>query len=127
MEIIKFHSKAQMLRYCQKLLNSCYLSSLATTFAIIKQTKDFNAILMRIEESLKSEVGNSIDVAKSILKIERIFKGEQRVYYSLRKYTNMGSFDILIDMSEHVTMVQLMDSLGNVILAISVVGYWIFD
>ena len=82
---------------------------------------------MRIEESLKSEVGNRIDVAKAILKSKRKFKGEQRVYYSLRKYDNMGSFDILTDISEHVTLVQLMYSLGNVIHAISVVGYWIFD
>ena len=82
-EIIKFHSKAQMIKYCQKSLNSYCFSSLATTFAIIKQTKAVNAILMRIEESLKSEVGNSIDVANAILKNKKIFKGEQRVYYSL--------------------------------------------
>ena len=39
----------------------------------------------------------------------------------------MGSFDILTDISEHVILLQLMDSLGNVNHAISVVGYWIFD
>ena len=31
------------------------------------------------------------------------------------------------DISENVTLVQLMDSLENVNHAISVVGYWIFD
>ena len=54
-------------------------------------------------------------------------KGEPRVYYSLRKYKKMGSYDILTDISEHVTLVQLMDSLGNLNHDISVVGYWIFD
>ena len=39
----------------------------------------------------------------------------------------MGSYDIMTDISEHVTLVQLMDYLGNVNHAISVVGYWIFD
>ena len=39
----------------------------------------------------------------------------------------MGSYDILTDISEHVTLVQLMDYLGNVNHAISVVGYWIFE
>ena len=39
----------------------------------------------------------------------------------------MGYYDILTDMSEHVTLVQLMDYLVNVNHAISVVGYWIFD
>ena len=38
-----------------------------------------------------------------------------------------GSYDIMTDISEHVTLVQLMDSLGNVNNDISVVGYWIFD
>ena len=39
----------------------------------------------------------------------------------------MGSYDILTDISEHVTIVKLMDSLGNENNDISVVGYWIFE
>ena len=39
----------------------------------------------------------------------------------------MGSFDILTDISENVTLVQLIYYLGNVNHAISVVRYWIFD
>ena len=54
-------------------------------------------------------------------------KGEPRVYYILRKYKQKGSYDILKDISEYVTLVQLMDSLGNVNHAIGVVVYWIFD
>ena len=81
---------------------------------------------MPIEESLNIKVGNRIDVANAILNNE-INKGEQKVYYSLRKYTTMGSFGILTDIREHATLVQLMDSLGNVNNAFSVVGYWILD
>ena len=47
-------------------------------------------------------------------------KGEPKVYYSLVKYKKKGSYDILKDISEHVTLFQLMDSLGNVNNAISV-------
>ena len=47
--------------------------------------------------------------------------------YSLRKYKKKGSYDILTIISEHVNLVQLMDSLGNVNHAISVVRYWIFE
>ena len=36
-------------------------------------------------------------------------------------------YDILNNISEYVTLVQLMYSLGNMNHAISVVGYWIFD
>ena len=39
----------------------------------------------------------------------------------------MGYFGILTDISEHVNLVKLMDFLGNVNHAISVLGYWIFD
>ena len=39
----------------------------------------------------------------------------------------MVPFDIMTDISEHVTLVQLMDSLVNVNRAIFVVGYWILD
>ena len=39
----------------------------------------------------------------------------------------MRQYKILEDISENVTLVQLMDSLGNLNHAISVVGNWIFD
>ena len=48
------------------------------------------------------------------------------MHYSLVKYKKV-SYDILRKMDEHVTLVQLMDYLGNVNRDISVVGYWIFD
>ena len=37
-----------------------------------------------------------------------------------------GTFDILNEISKNVTLVQLMDTLGNVNRGISIVGYWIF-
>ena len=49
------------------------------------------------------------------------------MYYSLVKYKKKGSYDIVIDISKNVTLVQLIYSLGNVYRAISVVRYWIFD
>ena len=71
-------------------------------------------------------MGNRIDFANAILKDKGEIKGEPRVYYSLRLYKNMGSYNILTDISEHVTLVQLIDSLGNSNHTIGVVGYWIF-
>ena len=53
-------------------------------------------------------------------------KGENKVHYNLIKYKKNGLYKILEDISEHVTLIQLMNSLGNVNHAISVVGYWIF-
>ena len=37
------------------------------------------------------------------------------------------AFDLLNDISEYVTLVQLMDSLGNLNHDIIIVWYWMFD
>ena len=72
-------------------------------------------------------MGNRIYFANSILKNEKKLKGKQRVYDSLRIYKNMGSYDILTDISEYVSLVHFMDYFDNVNHAISVLGYIIFD
>ena len=54
-------------------------------------------------------------------------KGEQKVHYRPVKYKKKGSYDIMKDISAHVTLVQLMDYLGNMNHDISVVGYCIID
>ena len=72
-------------------------------------------------------MGNHIDFENTIIKNKKIIKAKPRVYYSLRKYKKKGSYDILIYISEHVTLLQLTDSLGNVNNDISAIGYCIFD
>ena len=54
-------------------------------------------------------------------------KGEPKVHYSTVKDKKKGYFDILKDIRKHVTLVQLMDYLGNLNRTISVFGYWIFE
>ena len=76
---------------------------------------------------MKIEVGNRIDFTNAILKDENNIKVEPRFYYSLSRCKNKVSCDILTYMSEHVTLVHLMDSLVNFNRDTSVVGYWIFN
>ena len=54
-------------------------------------------------------------------------KGEQNLRYNMKIWNKNDSFDILNNMSEYVTLVQLMDTLGNMNHAISILVYWIFD
>ena len=122
-----FHKDAQILSYCQKTLNSCCFSSLASAFASIKHFKAGNDIYIRIKESLKSEVGNRIDFSNEIMLNHKRNKGEARVNYKLIKYKNMGDYKTLEDISANFTLVQLMDSIGNVNNSISVIGNGIFD
>ena len=67
-------------------------------------------------------MGNYIDFANAILINEKKLKREPRVNYSLRKYKKKVSYDIMKDISEHVTLVQMLDYLVNVNPDISVVG-----
>ena len=76
---------------------------------------------------MKSEVGNCIHFVNDIILNKKRNKGEARVNYKLMKYKKMGEYEILEDISADVNLVQLMDSLGNMNHAISVVGSWIFD
>ena len=78
MESFKFYNDATILKYCQKLLNSFFSSILASDFVNIKQTKADNAISLRKEESLKSEVSNHIDFANAILNHENKIKREPK-------------------------------------------------
>ena len=54
-------------------------------------------------------------------------EGEQNIRYNLMIWKDNDYFDILNGISEDVTLVQLMDSLGNVSHAIIIVGNCIFD
>ena len=81
---------------------------------------------MRIEESLKSEVGNRIYFSNDMFKNNKINIGEAKLYYNLIKYMKKGLCKVLENISENITLVKFMDSLGNVNHAISVFGRWIF-
>ena len=54
-------------------------------------------------------------------------KGQQNLKYNLNKLVQKGTFDILKYISENVTLVQLMDTPGNVNNVISIVDYCISD
>ena len=84
-----FHKDAPILSYCQKTLNNCCFSSLASAFASNKHIKAANAIYIRIKDSLKNEAGNHIDFANEIMLNRKRNKGEARVNYKLIKYKKM--------------------------------------
>ena len=54
-------------------------------------------------------------------------KSEQRICHKLEQWKKTGSYYILNNISDYVTLVQLMDSLGNMNHAVSIFGKWIFD
>ena len=124
-EEMKFHIDAPMLKYWQSKLNSCCFSSLESSFDSINKINSTHVLSKRIEESLTSKVGfrNSIDFKNDVLKNWKRIKGEQTLYYKLNMFKQKGYFNISNNISEHVTLVQLMDYLVNVNHSISVFGY----
>ena len=61
------------------------------------------------------------------MKKRRKIKGEQNLQYNLTIWRKNYAFDILNEISEDFTLVQLMNSLGNLNHDFSIVGHLIFD
>ena len=61
------------------------------------------------------------------MKDEKRRKGNQHIRYKMENWKKIGTFDILNNISKYVTLVQLMDLLGNINNAVSVVGKRIYD
>ena len=70
---------------------------------------------------------NIIHLSNAIITNRRKIKGEQNLRYNLTIWKKNYAFDILNDISDMFTLVQLMDSLGNVNNSIIIVGHWVLD
>ena len=126
---VQFYPEAPLLKYHQNISNSCCLSRLASSFHCIGENRVVPAHINRIEESLtiqKKYYKNRIHFANAIMKNRRKIKGEQNLIYNMTIWKRNDAFGILNYISEDVTLVQLMDSLGNVNHVISIVGNCIF-
>ena len=66
---------------------------------------------------------NRIHFANAIITDRRKIEGEQNIRYNLTTWKKNDTFDIPNEISKNVTLVQLMDALGNVNHAISIAGY----
>ena len=127
---VQFHLAPPVTKYHQKTSNSFCLSSLAPAFHFINYNRDLLALVNIIEESLtpdKDNCKNGINFANAIISNRRKIKGEQNLRYNMTIWRKNYAFDILNDIGENFTLVQLMDSLGNVNHTIIIVGHWIFD
>ena len=114
-----------MLESHQKKYNNHCLSSLASYLHSIGDNRVVTNLVNCIEESLTLQTDKSRNIIHFdcyIMKNRIHIKGEQRLRYNMRIWNKNGAFDILNRLSEHVMLVQLMDILGNVNHAISIVG-----
>ena len=119
-----------MIKYHQKVSTSYCLSSLASEFHSIRNDWAVTDLVNCIEESLTLHINkfrNITHFANAITTNIMHIKGEQRLRYNLKVWHKKDAFDRLNKTSEYVTLVQLMDSLGNLNRAISIVRYWIFE
>ena len=86
-----------------------------------------NPIATRISSSLTYEILDGVMFSNEILSDKKRRTGDQNLRYKLEQWKKIDTFDILNNISEYVTLMQLMDSLVNVNHAVSVVGKCIFD
>ena len=66
-----------------------------------------------------------INFTNSIVLDKARNKGEKHIRYKLEKWNKMSIFDVLDNISKHVTLMQLMYSLGNVNHSVGVDGNFI--
>ena len=119
-----------MIKYNEKASNSYCLISLASDFHCIGDTRDVTSLVNSIEESLTLQTENCKNIiyfANDIMLNRGKIKGAQNIRYNPTIWKKNDAFDILNEISENVTLVQLTDSLGNINRAISIVGHRIFD
>ena len=105
------------------------MSSLEPAFRCKGDNRAIYDLVTHIEELLTLQTkyfNNIFHFANAIMKNRRRIKGEKKLQYNLTLWKKYDAFDILNDISEDVTLVQFMDSLGNVNHAISILGHWIF-
>ena len=124
-----FHPEVPVIKYHQKAPTSCCLSSLASDFHSIGDNKAINALVNRITELLTLQIDkfrNIIHFYTYMTTNRMHIKGENHLRYNMKIWNKNDAFYILKNISEYVTLVQLMDSLGDVNHAISIVGYCIF-
>ena len=54
-------------------------------------------------------------------------KGDHCIHYKIKKWKIEDNFEILNNISEYVTLVQFMDTVGKVNHSVSIDGNWISD
>ena len=107
---VQFRTEAPLIKYQQNSSNSCCLNSLESEFHCIGDNTAVSELVNLIEESLtpQTEIFRSrIHLANYIMKNRRKIKGEQNLQYNLTIWKKNNDFDILNDISEDVTLVQL--------------------
>ena len=70
---------------------------------------------------------NSINLASYILTQCVRNMGQRWCRYNLDQWNNKLSFDIFNYISDHVKLIQLKDTAGNVNQSVIITKYWIYD
>ena len=94
--------------------NSCFLISLALASCFISDDSDVTSLVDRIEESLtlkREKFRNIINFSNSIMRNTRKIIDEYNLRYNLKVQQKNDDIDILNNVSEYVTLLQLIDSL----------------
>ena len=81
-----------------------------------------SSIETRIYAKLTDEIPDRIKISNSTMSDQARKFVEQDLLYKLEQWKKTGTFDILNNISEYVTLVQLMNSIGNMNHAVSVFG-----
>ena len=129
-EMHSFYPHAPEIIYVQYYNNTCFLISLASYFFDANENVAEHDVVSWFLSYLSCDnIGfkNSIKFDSDILTDCVRNKGEKQCRYKLIHWKIKGSFEICNDISDHVTLFQLIDTAVNFNHAMSITGSWIYD
>ena len=119
--LIYFHYNYPAIKYVQHDKSTCVFIRLSSALYNATEHVAEKDIASRLESSLKIESSGYlywINFPNKIMKDSVRKEGYQHLCYK---------FDILNDISDHMTLVKLIDTAINVNHAVSIIGCWIYD
>ena len=110
----------------------CCFAGLASALAALGDELAETAVSSRIQDSLnltQTQYNNRMDFATDVMLSHdrvRMFE-EPRLRYTATFYVRDDQYDVVKEISKHITLLQLEDVKGSISHSCTVVGKWIFD
>ena len=125
-----YSSQFPLNKICSTFKKTCVFSSFASYLYYAREHVAEKYISSRLESSFKIESLGYLDRINFVNKIIPYSvreEGDQHICYKVIKQKKVDEFDLLNDIRDHVMLVQLINTSGNVNHVVSIILCWIYD
>ena len=125
-----FYNFDPTLEYKQDYSNIFCFVSLASTLNVSGEFVAMREIVGQTKASLVCQskgYSGEVKFANNIMIDKEQDKVDHNLHMNIKRWKVKGRFDILNDNIKNITLVQLVDKVGNVNHSVSIFVHWIFD